>query len=63
MILSFARQNVYNFCVKLDETWLPSHSQQYREAYHPAYRVLYKEFRNHGCQHRMKAREPDEIDE
>lgn len=24
----------------LDETWLPSHSQRYREAYHPAYRVI-----------------------
>ena len=57
--LSFTRQNVYNFCVKLDssdkmkaaaekvldENWLPSHSEQYREAYHPAYRVLHKDFR------------------
>ncbi len=57
--LSFTRQNVYNFCVKLDgsdrmkaaaekvldENWLPSHSEQYREAYHPAYRVLYKDFK------------------
>ena len=57
--LSFTRQNVYNFCVKLDgsermraaaqrvldENWLPSHSEQYREAYRPAYRVLYKDFR------------------
>ena len=57
--LSFTRQNVYNFCVKLDgseqmkqaaakildENWLPGHSQQYREAYHPAYRVLHKDFR------------------
>ena len=24
----------------LDEAWLPSHSQKYREAYHPAYRVI-----------------------
>lgn len=24
----------------LDETWLPSHSPAYREAYHPAYRVV-----------------------
>ena len=24
----------------LDESWLPGHSRQYREAYHPAYRVL-----------------------
>lgn len=57
--LSFTRQNVYNFCVKLDgsermkqaaarildENWLPSHSEQYREAYRPAYRVLHKSFR------------------
>ncbi len=57
--LSFTRQNVYNFCVKLDgsdkmkaaaekvldESWLPSHSEQYRKAYRPAYRVLYKNFR------------------
>ncbi len=57
--LSFSRQNVYNFCVKLDgseamkaaaekvldDNWLPHHSQQYCEAYHPAYRVLYKDFK------------------
>ncbi len=57
--LSFTRQNVYNFCVKLDgsdkmkaaaekvldENWLPGHSGRYREAYRPAYRVLYKDFR------------------
>lgn len=57
--LSFTRQNVYNFCVKmdgseqmkaaaakvLDEHWLPHHSEQYRAAYHPAYRVLYKDFK------------------
>ena len=57
--LNFTRQNVYNFCVKLDgsdrmkaaaqkvldENWLPSHSEQYREAYHPSYRVLHKDFR------------------
>ena len=57
--LSFTRQNVYNFCVRLDgsermkqaaakvldENWLPSHSQRYREAYHPAYRVLHKNYR------------------
>jgi hypothetical protein len=57
--LSFTRQNVYNFCVKLDGSermkeaaakildvnWLPGHSQQYREAYHPAYRVLHKDYR------------------
>jgi len=57
--LSFTRQNVYNFCVKLDgsdkmkaaaenvldNSWLPSHSEQYRETYHPAYRVLYKDFK------------------
>jgi hypothetical protein len=56
--LSFTRQNVYNFCVKLDgsdrmkqaaakildENWLPGHSQQYRETYHPAYRVLHKDY-------------------
>jgi len=57
--LSFTRQNVYNFCIKLDnsdamkaaagkvleEGWLPRHSEKYREAYAPAYRVLYKDFR------------------
>ncbi len=57
--VSFTRQNVYNFCVKLDgsekmkaaaekvldESWLPSHSLKYREAYHPAYRVMYKDYR------------------
>lgn len=57
--LSFTRQNVYNFCVKmdpsdamkaaaekvLDENWLPSHSEAYRAAYKPAYRVLYKDYR------------------
>ena len=57
--LSFKRQNVYNFCVKmdgseamkataakvLDENWLPSHSEAYKEAYKPAYRVLYKDYR------------------
>ena len=56
---SFTRRNVYNFCVKLDgseqmktaaakvldEHWLPRHSEQYRETYHPAYRVLYKDFK------------------
>ena len=57
--LAFTRQNVYNFCVKmdgsttmkeaaekvLDENWLPSHSDAYRAAYHPAYRVLHKDYR------------------
>ena len=57
--LSFTRQDVYSFCVKvcpteamkaaaekvLDENWLPSHSEEYRAAYHPAYRVLYRDFR------------------
>jgi len=57
--LSFTRQNVYNFCVKLDgsdamkaaaekvldESWLPRHSEKYREVYAPAYRVMYKDFR------------------
>ncbi len=57
--LSFTRQNVYNFCVKmdesdrmnaaaekvLDENWLPSHSEQYRAAYHPSYRVLHRDYR------------------
>ncbi len=58
--LSFTRQNVYNFCVKLndsekmktaaarvlDDNWLPGHSERYREAYHPAYRVLHRDFRS-----------------
>ena len=57
--LPFTRQNVYNFCMKynpgermkaaaekvLDENWLPSHSDAYRAAYHPAYRVLHRDFR------------------
>ncbi|MBR2822516.1 MAG: hypothetical protein IKE24_02385 [Clostridia bacterium] len=57
--LSFTRQDVYDFCVQLDDSermkaaaakvldehWLPSHSEQYRAAYHPAYRVLLKDFR------------------
>ena len=59
--VSFSRQNVYNFCMKLegidrdkmhtaaakvlDENWLPNHSEAYRNAYHPAYRVVYKDFR------------------
>ena len=65
--LSFTRQNVYNFCVKidgsermraaaamaLDEQWLPGHSEQYREAYHPAYRVLHKDFRKFGQSHKL----------
>lgn len=52
--LPLTRQDVYYFCVRLDgsesmkqaaarlldESWLPGHSRQYREAYHPAYRVL-----------------------
>ena len=56
----FTRQDVYDFCLKLeefdrekmrlaaekilDENWLPSHSESYRNAYHPAYRVVYKDF-------------------
>ena len=59
--VSFTRQNVYNFCMKLegidrekmkaaaekvlDENWLPSHSEQYRNTYHPAYRVVYKDYK------------------
>lgn len=59
--VSFTRQNVYNFCMKLegfdrakmqavaekvlDENWLPSHSESYRNAYHPAYRVVYTDFK------------------
>ncbi len=57
--LAFTRQNVYNFCVKLDGSdrmkaaaekvldgsRLPAHSEQYREAYRPAYRVLHFDFR------------------
>jgi len=29
----------------LDENWLPSHSDQYRNAYHPAYRVVSKDYK------------------
>lgn len=59
--VSFTRQDVYNLCMELDEvdrekmkaaaekvldeSWLPSHSDQYRNAYHPAYRVVYKDYR------------------
>ena len=56
--LPFTRQDVYDLCLKLDssermkeaaekltdEHWLPSHSQIYREAYRPAYRVLHASF-------------------
>ena len=56
--LDFTRENVYNFCVKLDgsvrmkaaaqcvldENRLPSHSAVYREAYSPAYRVLHMDY-------------------
>ena len=58
--LSFTRQDVFHFCVKLDgsdkmkaaaekildESWLPSHSEKYKEAYHPAYRVLFMDYMN-----------------
>ena len=61
--LFFTRQDVYALCMELDgsgqmraaaakvtdESWLPGHSEQYRAAYHPAYRVLYKDFC--GIQH------------
>ena len=59
--VTFTRQNVYNFCMKLEgydplrmqaaaskvleEGWLPRHSEKYREAYAPAYRVMYKDYR------------------
>ncbi len=60
--LGFTRKNVYTYCTAmdhttrmrevaervLDETWLPSHSEQYRHAYHPAYRVLHKDFMRYG---------------
>ena len=56
--LDFTRQNLFNFCVKLDgsegmkaaaqcvldESLLPSHSDVYRGAYRPAYRVLHTDF-------------------
>ncbi len=68
---SFTRQNVYNFCVKqdgseamkaaaehvLDENWLPHHSQQYRDAYHPAYRVIHKDFRKFRLEEEDKEEE------
>ena len=55
--LSFVRQDVYDFCISLDssekmkaaaekvlkEDWLPGHSNQYREAYYPAYRVMHRD--------------------
>ena len=56
----FTRQDVYDYCMAVpdvdevkmreaagritDELWLPSHSDAYRKAYNPAYRVLLKEF-------------------
>ena len=66
--LAFTRQNVYNFCVKLDgsdrmkaaaekvldESRLPAHSEQYREAYRPAYRVLHFDFR------KLRREDPDD---
>ncbi len=56
--LPFTRRDVYDLCLALDgsdkmraaaeklldETWLPSHSEQYRNAYRPAYRVLYADW-------------------
>ena len=55
---AFSRRDVYDLCVRLDgsarmraaaerlfdETWLPSHSERYRAAYRPAYRVLHAGF-------------------
>ena len=55
----FTRQNVYDFCVKeypteemkkaaekiLDDDYLPSHSECYRAAYNPSYRVMYRDFK------------------
>ena len=66
--LAFTRRNVYNFCVKLDgsdrmkaaaekvldESRLPAHSEQYREAYRPAYRVLHFDFR------KLRREDPDD---
>ena len=57
--LLFTRRDVFLFCVKLDGSermraaaerilvgaWLPSHSERYRMAYRPAYRVLHRDFR------------------
>ena len=54
--LPFTRQNVRLFCMEaepgermklasekvLNPGWLPSHSDTYRAAYHPAYRVLHR---------------------
>ena len=72
--VSFTRENVYRFCMKLegidrermqaaaekvlDESWLPSHSEAYRKAYHPAYRVVYRDYRKRIS--RQKA--PEETD-
>jgi len=55
----FSRQDVYDFCMDFaekdpegmrkaaekvtDGRWLPSHSDAYREAYNPSYRVVLKE--------------------
>ncbi|MBQ9408626.1 MAG: hypothetical protein IJU28_04445 [Clostridia bacterium] len=56
--LSYSRRDVYDFCVQLDKSewmrkaaekvmdghWLPSHSEAYRAAYRPSYRVLHRTF-------------------
>lgn len=60
----FCRQDVYDFCIGIAETdaakmekaaaqilneqYLPSHSAAYRDAYHPAYRVLLNSFVQQG---------------
>lgn len=57
--LPFGRRDVYDFCVGLDgseamkaaaekvleEDWLPRHSEEYRAAYAPAYRVMHRDCR------------------
>ena len=75
--ISFTRQNVYNFCMKLnaidrikmhtvaikilDDHWLPSHSESYRTAYHPAYRVLHRDFKKFRIVSEIKEDNENEV--
>lgn len=75
--VSFTRKNVYNFCMKLDginkekmksiaekvldENWLPSHSEQYRNAYNPAYRVVYKDYKKLYSLKDLEEEESEEV--
>ena len=63
--LAFTRKDVYGFCVSIDgsekmkavaeqilnENFLPSHSERYRQAYAPAYRVIHRDCLEHEQDH------------